>query len=271
MTEPIVDAKAFTDMPLSAQALYLHLLIRADDGFVENPKQIQDRIGAADDDARLLADKWFTVPVDSGVIVINSLRIRNYISENVKSRQQNKPDSDILKISGNDTGNVSEKQENDSEKPILDLLEGVNQKKEKKERKEPKERKEKKETCVIDSNKVQSIENKGLQDSLYCNKYGGIYYAIKRLDIDDSVKTALLDFSEMRKKIKKPLTERALHLLMTNLKKLSTDANTQVAILEQSVIYDWQGVYPLKNDSGNVGPNGVRLAAVRDTSLDDIF
>ena len=38
----IVNSDAFLDMPLSAQALYFHLGMRADDdGFIGNPKSIQ--------------------------------------------------------------------------------------------------------------------------------------------------------------------------------------------------------------------------------------
>ena len=40
-TMKIVDSDAFLDMPLSTQALYFHLNMRADDdGFVGNPKRI---------------------------------------------------------------------------------------------------------------------------------------------------------------------------------------------------------------------------------------
>ena len=40
-TKKIIDSDAFLDMPLSTQALYFHLNMRADDdGFVNNPKKI---------------------------------------------------------------------------------------------------------------------------------------------------------------------------------------------------------------------------------------
>lgn len=74
----IVDTDAFLDMPLSTQALYFHLGIRADDeGFVSNPKRIQRLIGAADDDLRLLISKRFVLAFRSGVIVIKHWRISN--------------------------------------------------------------------------------------------------------------------------------------------------------------------------------------------------
>ena len=38
----IIDSDAFLDMPLSAQSLYFHLSMRADDdGFINNPKKVQ--------------------------------------------------------------------------------------------------------------------------------------------------------------------------------------------------------------------------------------
>lgn len=76
----IIDSDAFLEMPLSAQALYFHLSIRADDdGFINNPRKIQRIIGAADDDLKLLNAKSFLIPFDSGVVVIKHWKIHNYI------------------------------------------------------------------------------------------------------------------------------------------------------------------------------------------------
>ena len=76
----IIDSDAFLDMPLSAQALYFHLSMRADDdGFINNPKKIQRMIGASDDDCKLLLLKRFLIIFESGVVVIKHWRIHNYI------------------------------------------------------------------------------------------------------------------------------------------------------------------------------------------------
>ena len=78
----IIDSDAFLDMPLSAQALYFHLSMRADDeGFINNPKKIQRMIGASDDDCKLLIMKRFIIAFESGVIVIKHWRIHNYIQK----------------------------------------------------------------------------------------------------------------------------------------------------------------------------------------------
>lgn len=78
----IIDSDLFLDMPLSAQSLYFHLSMRADDdGFVDNPKRIQRMIGASDDDFKILLLKQFVVGFDSGVVVIKHWRIHNYIQK----------------------------------------------------------------------------------------------------------------------------------------------------------------------------------------------
>lgn len=76
----IIDSDAFLEMPLSTQALYFHLNMRADDeGFVNNPKKIQRMIGASDDDLKLLIAKNFVIPFESGIVVIKHWKIHNYI------------------------------------------------------------------------------------------------------------------------------------------------------------------------------------------------
>ena len=54
-SKKITDTDSFLDMPLSAQALYFHLNMGADDeGFVDNVKKIQRSIGASNDDLKIL-------------------------------------------------------------------------------------------------------------------------------------------------------------------------------------------------------------------------
>ena len=76
----IIDSDSFLDMPASAQALYFHLSMRADDdGFINNPKKIQRMVNSSDDDLRLLVAKRFIIPFDSGIVVITHWKIHNYI------------------------------------------------------------------------------------------------------------------------------------------------------------------------------------------------
>lgn len=78
----VIDSDLFLDMPLSAQALYFHLSMRADDdGFINNPKKIQRMIGSSDDDCKLLVLKKFIIPFESGIVVIRHWKIHNYIQK----------------------------------------------------------------------------------------------------------------------------------------------------------------------------------------------
>ena len=70
LSKKVLDTDAFLDMPLSAQALYFHLVINADDeGFVGNPKRIRDYIGADESDLDLLIEKKFVLMLKSSVAV----------------------------------------------------------------------------------------------------------------------------------------------------------------------------------------------------------
>lgn len=79
-SKTIVDSDAFLEMPLSTQALYFHLSMRADDdGFLNNSRKIQRIIGASDDDLKLLVMKRFVIVFDDGIIVVKHWRMNNYL------------------------------------------------------------------------------------------------------------------------------------------------------------------------------------------------
>jgi hypothetical protein len=81
-SKQIIDSDAFLDMPLSTQALYFHLAMRADDdGFVNNPKKIMRMTGSNDDELKVLLTKRFILVFESGVIVIKHWRIHNCIQK----------------------------------------------------------------------------------------------------------------------------------------------------------------------------------------------
>jgi hypothetical protein len=78
----IIDSDAFLDMPLSTQALYFHLSMRADDdGFINNAKKIQRMLGCNDDDLKILLSKNFIIPFETGVCVIKHWKIHNLIQK----------------------------------------------------------------------------------------------------------------------------------------------------------------------------------------------
>lgn len=66
---------------------------------------------------------------------------------------------------------------------------------------------------------------------------------------NEKLKQALSDFKEMRKVMKKPMTEKAEQLLLNKLDNLSTDAEQQIKIVEQSIERNWLSVFPLKENT----------------------
>ena len=77
----IVNSDAFVDMPSSAQALYFHLGMRADDDGFVNPKGIMRLINSSDDDLLVLLGKRFILKFDNGVIVIKHWLIHNNVQK----------------------------------------------------------------------------------------------------------------------------------------------------------------------------------------------
>lgn len=86
-----------------------------------------------------------------------------------------------------------------------------------------KERKPKKQTKSYDEQIAEYTENEDLQN-------------------------ALKAFVQMRSFIKKPMTEYALKLMLKKLDELGNNDTTKIAILNQSITHNWQGIFPLKDE-----------------------
>lgn len=81
-SKQITDMDTFLDMPATAQNLYFHLNMHADDdGFLGNVKTIRRMVGASEDDQKLLIAKQFLIMFPDGVVVIRDWHIHNYIQK----------------------------------------------------------------------------------------------------------------------------------------------------------------------------------------------
>lgn len=81
-SKQITDTDAFLDMPATAQNLYFHLNMHADDdGFLGNAKTIRRMVGASEDDLKILVAKQFILIFPDGVSVIRDWHIHNYIQK----------------------------------------------------------------------------------------------------------------------------------------------------------------------------------------------
>lgn len=76
----VINTDNFLEMPSSAQCLYFHLGMRADDdGFVSSPKMIAKIANCSADDLKILATKGYIIPFENGVIVITHWKQSNNI------------------------------------------------------------------------------------------------------------------------------------------------------------------------------------------------
>ena len=76
----VVNTDRFTDMPISAQCLYFHLGMHADDdGFISNPRQITRLINCSVDDMKVLISKEYVIPFENGIVVIRHWKQNNNV------------------------------------------------------------------------------------------------------------------------------------------------------------------------------------------------
>jgi len=99
---------------------------------------------------------------------------------------------------------------------------------------------------------IQGLEIQGQLNTKGSNtKRSNTNDIIKGYTKDEELAEALKAFAEMRKAMKKPLTERAWKLIFNKLDGISPDTGVQIAVLNQSIEHSWQTVYPLKKTGEN--------------------
>ena len=230
----IIDSDAFLDMPLSTQALYFHLSMRADDdGFVNNPKKIQRMVGCADDDIKLLIAKNFLIPFESGVVVIKHWKIHNYIQKDRYKETLYQQEKAMLI-------------ENNSSGYSLDTK------------------------CIQDVSKLDTQVRLGKdsieldKDSKESNKPAkagkGTFDNIKKMiaesSLDDEVKEEAEKWLEYKKERKDKYTEIGFKSLLTKIEKKCNEFGNDAVIdvIENSIASGYQGIIWDKLKKG--GNNG---------------
>lgn len=78
----ITSSDSFTDLPLTAQALYLHVTMDADDdGLVSGARKIARSIGASLDNLQALLEAGFLLDLGDNIVCIKHWRMNNYIQK----------------------------------------------------------------------------------------------------------------------------------------------------------------------------------------------
>lgn len=97
----IIESEDFLALPVSSQALYLHLAMNADDdGFIQ-PQKIMRMVGSSGDDLKILLAKRFLLSFQSGVVVIKHWLIHNLIRGDRYKETRFIDEKNTLKIKDN--------------------------------------------------------------------------------------------------------------------------------------------------------------------------
>lgn len=97
-SKSITESDAFLDLPFSAQALYFHLSMSADDeGFINNSKRVIRVCGASEEDLGKLIERAFLIRFESGIFVIKHWKINNKI-RNDRKKDTNYPEEKALLV-----------------------------------------------------------------------------------------------------------------------------------------------------------------------------
>lgn len=110
----------------------------------------------------------------------------------------------------------------------------------------------------INNNKNNNIDTSKKASK---NKGSNLTDLIENYTSNNELKDTIIDFLEMRKIIKSPITDRGLKGILNKIDKLANEDSEKIEILEQSIMNSWKGVFPLKenqskayNPQENQGP-----------------
>jgi len=225
-SKKIVNTARFLKMPVTTQLLYFHLGLNADDDGIVEGYNVMRMINCTEDDLKVLVAKEFVIVLNKDLVT--------YISdwtEHNQIRADRKVDSiykDLLiKITPDGQPNVNQMS---AECP----------------HRLGKVRLGKVRLGKVRLGKVIK-EEKTIKPDLK-KPYGII---VNSWTTNPLFRTAINDFIDMRKAIKKPLTERALTLMLDKLNRLSNNDDGKIDILNQSVMSNYQGVFEVKGASTN--------------------
>lgn len=245
-TKKVTDDDNFMALSSSAQALYLHLSMSADDdGFCNQVSVSMFKAHASVADLQQLLEKRYIYQFDNGVIVIKHWRMANALRKDRYTPTNFKEELAKLKIKSNGAYTFSDDGCRVVANGLPDGCQVVA-------------------TCLpqdsigkvsIDKNSiVKYSKDKDIKDiDKSISKKKTVYYP------DDAMlESAFQEYLTMRKKIKKPIcTEMALHRAMNTIERLSKgDNDLAVKILNQSVDHCWQGLFALKDSEPHSANKG---------------
>ena len=210
-SKTIINSDLFLDLPSSAQNLYFHLSLNADDeGFVNSPKKIMKYLNSQTEDIELLIENGFVNKFDSGIVVIIHWNLHNYIQKDRFKATIYQKEKQQLVLVGKKYVMKDECTQ------FVSILE------------------------TQDSIEKSSEEQDRSELSGILNEIG-----------NEKVREKFEIFIKMREKNHSPLTPDALRILIKKAygltKSLANQDAAIIMILDRSIINNYKDIYPLEN------------------------
>lgn len=210
-SKTIINSDLFLDLPSSAQNLYFHLSLNADDeGFVNSPKKIMKYVNSQIEDMELLVENGFIKKFDSGIVVIIHWNLHNYIQKDRFKATIYQKEKQQLVLVGK---KYVMKDECTQFVSILATQDSIEKNSEEQDRLEL-------------AGILNEIENEKVRAKFEC-------------------------FIKMREKIHSPLTSDALRIVIKKAYELTKSLANQdeaiIMILDRSIINNYKDIYPLEN------------------------
>lgn len=119
----------------------------------------------------------------------------------------------------------------------------------------------------------RAVRKKAEKTALPANTEATPEAVIAGYSCGDELRDALRDFVTERTRMRKPVTVKAMKLLLNQLDKLARDEAGKLAVVNQSIMNGWQSFYAVKSGRAEYGPNGVKLKPESEQlhDLDDLF
>ena len=126
--------------------------------------------------------------------------------------------------------------------------------------------------------KVLNTNNKKVSKAQSAKPVENFNSIIEEATESEELRSALIEFVKFRKLVKKPMTNKALELIISKLNKLGSSDREKVEIINQSIERGWAGVFALKSDEpiqqGRYGqptqPNPYKLYNMENYGLKEI-
>lgn len=94
---------------------------------------------------------------------------------------------------------------------------------------------------ITDSPNTEPLKKERKKES----GYGSVF---KSKNVDGELKKAFIEFIKSRALNKQKLTDRALELAIEKVRQLEKAESRQIAVINQSIVNGWRGLFPLKDD-----------------------